>query len=38
MGCGQVSPHTVLEALNIAEFQNACRIALRLATATEISK
>ncbi|MFO0901787.1 MAG: M20/M25/M40 family metallo-hydrolase [Pirellulales bacterium] len=35
MGCGQVSPHTVDEALNVAEFQHACRIGLRLATATE---
>lgn len=35
MGCGQVAPHTVSESLNIVEFQNACRIGLRLATATE---
>lgn len=34
-GCGQVSPHTVAEALDIQQFENACRIALRLATATE---
>lgn len=33
-GCGQVSPHTVDEALDIRQFENACRIALRLATAT----
>jgi tripeptide aminopeptidase len=32
MGCGQVSPHTVAEALAIPEFEMACRIALRLAT------
>jgi tripeptide aminopeptidase len=35
LGCGQVSPHTTSEALDIVEFQDACRIALRLATGTE---
>ncbi|MFO0871334.1 MAG: M20/M25/M40 family metallo-hydrolase [Pirellulales bacterium] len=35
LGCGQVSPHTVDEALDVLEFQHACRIALRLATASE---
>lgn len=35
LGCGQVNPHMTSEMLNIAEFQDACRIALRLATATE---
>ena len=32
LGCGQVAPHTVAEALDIREFENACRIGLRLAT------
>ncbi|MDZ4818982.1 MAG: M20/M25/M40 family metallo-hydrolase [Planctomycetota bacterium] len=32
LGCGQVSPHTVSERLNIAAFHVACRVALRLAT------
>ena len=31
LGCGQVSPHTVEEALDIREFENACAIALELA-------
>lgn len=35
LGCGQVNPHMTSEMLNIVEFQDACRIALRLATATE---
>lgn len=35
LGCGQVQPHTVAEALNIEQFEQACRIGLRLATATE---
>ncbi len=34
MGCGQRNPHTVKERLEVAEFRRACRIALRLATAT----
>lgn len=33
LGCGQIDPHTVSERLDIADFQRACRIALRLATA-----
>jgi tripeptide aminopeptidase len=33
LGCGQMSPHTVSERLDIAAFQTACRLALRLATA-----
>jgi tripeptide aminopeptidase len=33
LGAGQMSVHTVDEALCIPEFHNACRIALRLATA-----
>lgn len=35
LGCGQRNPHTVDEHLDIGDFQNACRIALRLATASE---
>ncbi len=35
LGCGQQNVHTTSETLNVAEFQSACRIALRLATATE---
>lgn len=35
LGCGQVNPHMTSEALDIAAFQDACRIALRLATANE---
>jgi tripeptide aminopeptidase len=35
LGCGQMHPHTVKEALNVAEFESACEIAWRLATATE---
>lgn len=35
LGCGQVHQHTTREALDLAAFQNACRVALCLATATE---
>ncbi len=35
MGCGQRDPHTVKETLDLEDFEGACRIALRLATATE---
>jgi tripeptide aminopeptidase len=35
LGCGQLAPHTVREALDLERFREACRIALRLATATE---
>jgi tripeptide aminopeptidase len=35
LGCGQKNQHTVSELLNVAEFEAACRIGLRLATATE---
>ena len=35
LGCGQVNAHMVTEKLDLAEFRHACRIALRLATATE---
>lgn len=31
LGCGQVSPHTVDEALHLDGFRCACRVALRLA-------
>ncbi len=31
MGCGQISPHTVSERLDIKAFNHACAIALRLA-------
>lgn len=34
LGCGQVNPHMTSEALNIAEFEDAVRIGLRLATGT----
>lgn len=33
MGCGQQSPHTVSERLDVAAFYSACRIAMRLAVA-----
>ena len=35
IGCGQSNAHTVKEALDLAHFHTACRIGLRLATATE---
>jgi tripeptide aminopeptidase len=35
LGCGQVRPHTVGEALRIRDYLRACRIALRLATGSE---
>jgi len=35
LGCGQVQPHTVAEALDVEAYRQACRIGLRLATATE---
>ena len=34
LGCGQMSPHTVAERLDLQAFDQACRIALRLATNT----
>jgi tripeptide aminopeptidase len=34
LGCGQITPHTVREALDVEGFCEACRIALRLATET----
>ncbi len=36
-GCGQLNQHMTSEALDIEEFYQSCRIALRLATATEVS-
>jgi tripeptide aminopeptidase len=33
LGCGQLNQHTVDESLDVEQFQLACRIALRLATA-----
>jgi tripeptide aminopeptidase len=38
LGCGQLYQHTVKETLDIRLFQRACRIGLRLATATENGK
>ncbi len=35
LGCGQVNVHTVNEQLDLAAFERACRIGLRLATGTE---
>ena len=32
LGCGQIEAHTVNERLDVAAFQGACRVALRLAT------
>ncbi len=35
LGCGQLNVHTVNEKLDVDAFQRACRVALRLATASE---
>ncbi|HEV2968696.1 MAG TPA: M20/M25/M40 family metallo-hydrolase [Pirellulales bacterium] len=35
LGCGQMNAHTISERLDVRSFQGACRVALRLATATE---
>ncbi|QGJ72434.1 Tripeptide aminopeptidase [Planctomycetales bacterium 10988] len=35
LGCGQESPHTVQERLNMPAFEEACRIALAIATEIE---
>jgi tripeptide aminopeptidase len=35
LGCGQMNAHTISERLDVRAFQSACRVALRLATATE---
>ena len=32
LGCGQMEIHTMNEKLDLAAFENACRVALRLAT------
>jgi tripeptide aminopeptidase len=32
LGCGQMDIHTTSEKLDLAAFENACRVALRLAT------
>ena len=34
LGCGQMDIHTTNEKLDLPAFENACRVALRLATAT----
>lgn len=34
LGSGQMQPHTTAEALCIPDFQDGCRVALRIATAT----
>ncbi len=36
-GCGQMNQHMATEALNIENYENACRIALLLATGNEVS-
>jgi len=38
LGCGQMNAHTVSEALDLNQFEQACRVGLRLATGTETSK
>ncbi|HEX3868906.1 MAG TPA: M20/M25/M40 family metallo-hydrolase [Pirellulales bacterium] len=38
LGCGQQNVHTTNETLNVAEFERACRVALRLATGTETNE
>ena len=35
LGCGQLGQHTLDEALDVADYHDACRIALCLATASE---
>jgi tripeptide aminopeptidase len=35
LGCGQMNVHTTSEQLDIAAFETACRVALRLATVAE---
>jgi tripeptide aminopeptidase len=32
LGCGQLNQHMIGEALDVADFQDACRLAIRLAT------
>lgn len=36
MGAGQVEPHTVNERIELPQFRQACRVALRLATGFEL--
>jgi tripeptide aminopeptidase len=36
LGCGQMNPHMVSESLDMTEFETACEIGWRLATATEL--
>jgi tripeptide aminopeptidase len=38
LGCGQRNQHMTSEHLDVSEFRDACRIGLRLATASEVSK
>jgi tripeptide aminopeptidase len=33
LGCGQVNVHTTSERLDLAAYRDACRVAMRLATA-----
>ena len=35
LGCGQMQIHTTSERLNLAAFEHACQIGLRLATGAE---
>jgi tripeptide aminopeptidase len=35
LGCGQIAAHTLSEQLDLAAFHSACRVAFRLAAATE---
>ena len=35
LGCGQINQHTTDEVLDLEAYQDACRAALCLATATE---
>ena len=35
LGCGQLNQHMVDDSMDVAGFQDACRIALRLARAQE---
>ena len=38
LGCGQKNPHTTVETLDLAEFHQACRVALCLAAGNEGSR
>ncbi len=37
LGCGQMNPHTTSERLDLEVYDQACKIALRLATGNELS-